>query len=70
MSFLVLRCVCCEVSFQELRDAASKNGVQTIEELHEVAIFGTGCGLCLPYVALMLRTGRVEFKVEEVKSEE
>lgn len=53
------RCVCRRVTFAELK-AMSSPGT-TVEELSQRTGCGTGCGMCRPYVALMLRTGRTAF---------
>ena len=58
---MVTRCVCCDVALTELLALARNHELTTVESLHTVACFGQGCGLCLPYVALALRTGRTAF---------
>ena len=62
---MVTRCVCCDISLAELLQQAHCHDLATVESLHTVACFGQGCGLCLPYVALALRTGRTAFEPAE-----
>jgi len=50
------RCVCHEVSFTELKELARSAGC-TLEELRDKTDCCTGCGMCEPYVRLMLKTG-------------
>ena len=57
----ISRCVCFDVPFAELRALAEVHGVHSVDELAELRPFGKKCGLCRPYVAAMLRTGRTEF---------
>ena len=61
---MVTRCICCSVTFAELLQLAARHGAQSVDELHDVAAFGTGCGLCLPYVARALATGKAEVEPE------
>lgn len=55
------RCICVGVPFRVLKEQADQAGCSTLEDLQVVADFGTGCGLCKPYVREMLRTGETEF---------
>jgi len=57
----VNRCVCMDLAFEELLSIARDNGL-TYEELSARTGCGRGCGLCGPYVKLMLRTGRTSFE--------
>ncbi len=67
------RCVCHDVTLAQLK-AMSVKGT-TIQELSEKTGCCTGCGMCKPYVALMLRTGRTDFaplpphEAERIESE-
>ncbi len=56
------RCVCHSVPFTELKKLADA-GMRTIDELSERTACCTGCGMCEPYVRLMLRTGETSFPV-------
>ena len=55
------RCVCHNRTFRELRDHARETGARTVEALQDHVSFGTGCGLCRPYVQAMLVTGQTVF---------
>lgn len=55
------RCVCHNITLAELK-ALSKPGT-TVADLSAKTGCCTGCGMCKPYVILMLRTGRTHFPV-------
>lgn len=56
------RCVCHEVSLARLQRMARERGLD-YDGLSRATGCGTGCGLCEPYVRVMLRTGRTCFEV-------
>lgn len=58
----VNRCVCHELSFSDLLAQADARGLD-FDGLRALTGCSTGCGLCGPYVRLMLRTRRVSFPV-------
>lgn len=45
------------------------NNINTFEELKKYITFGENCRLCIPYVELMIKTGRTEFEYTEVTGE-
>lgn len=55
------RCVCHSITFAQLRAMSDKN--TTVADLSTKTGCCTGCGMCRPYVVLMLRTGRTSFPV-------
>ena len=55
------RCVCVNVSFEELRRHATACGDPSFRELQKKFGCGSTCGLCAPYVKEMLRTGQTVF---------
>jgi len=55
------RCVCHDVSFEELRRHATACGESSFRELQKKFGCGSTCGLCAPYVKCMLRTGQTVF---------
>ena len=57
---VVRSCVCCRVPFEEIYDAASGREAGLVEAYRKTGCGGR-CGLCLPYIKLMLRTGRTSF---------
>lgn len=61
----IVRCVCRDRTFAFLRDS----GVVSLEQIREIYGCGTGCGLCLPFLARMLETGETEFAVEPSDAE-
>lgn len=64
---MVNRCVCRDVTFARLKALAAEHG-WGLEELSRSTGCGTVCGLCRPYIRVMLATGRTEVPVasEEV----
>lgn len=58
----VTRCICHDRSFEELRSLAAAENL-ALEQLKERTGCCTGCGMCEPYVRLMLTTGRTTFPV-------
>jgi bacterioferritin-associated ferredoxin len=50
------RCVCFDVTFRRLKDHADATGAD-FAELQRTFGCGRGCGLCVPYICRMLRTG-------------
>jgi hypothetical protein len=59
---MVDRCVCFEKKFSEMKIIAGKYNLKNIKELKEYIVFGENCKFCLPYVELMLETGKTEFE--------
>lgn len=59
---VVRRCVCYDLSFRELRDMAEREGCG-IGGLHKKTGIGARCGLCIPYIRLMLLTGKTDLPV-------
>lgn len=55
------RCVCHDVSFEELHRHATASGDGSFRDLQKTFGCGTTCGLCAPYVKQMLRTGQTVF---------
>lgn len=58
------RCYCRNVRFAELLALARKerlDAAQVCERLH----CGQQCGLCVPYIREVLRTGRTDLPVEQ-----
>ncbi|MEM1331299.1 MAG: (2Fe-2S)-binding protein [Planctomycetota bacterium] len=53
---LVTRCVCFDVTLSELKALSDADG-STIIELNRDTGCGGRCGLCIPYIKLMLQTG-------------
>lgn len=61
----VRQCVCYPYTFLELKILARENGWKQVEDITRAVGCGGGCGLCRPYLALMLKTGETAFEVVE-----
>jgi len=57
---MVNRCVCFKKTFAEILNFAQINGYNQ-EKIEEILKCGTGCGLCKPYIAECLKSGKTEF---------
>lgn len=58
----VTKCVCHDRSFEEIKEFARKNRLDSVEELQARQICSCGCHMCAPYVELMLETGETSFE--------
>ena len=58
----VRSCICFDVSFERIQKAAD-NSERGLLEAHRKTGCGGRCGLCLPYIKLMLMTGRTTLPV-------
>jgi bacterioferritin-associated ferredoxin len=58
----VSRCICFDVSFDRLREIATSTGGGLLAA-HKETGCGARCGLCLPYIQFMLRTGDTDLPV-------
>jgi len=61
-SFKVFKCICHKREFKEILEYAEANGYETVEELQSDRYCSSSCGLCIPYIQLMLETGETEFE--------
>lgn len=59
--FPIQKCVCMDVSFEALKAA----GVRDLEQIQREYGCSTECGLCLPYLVQMLKTGQTRFRISE-----
>jgi bacterioferritin-associated ferredoxin len=63
------RCVCHQVRFSRLLEVASEVG-RDFDALARTTNCGSGCGMCVPYIRLMLMTGKTSLPVmkpEDIK---
>jgi bacterioferritin-associated ferredoxin len=60
---MVDRCLCCDVTFCELKSVIDKHGLKNFDELKKHITFGDNCGICIPYVRMIFRTGKTSFDV-------
>lgn len=58
----VNRCICANVPFTELKKLAD-TGIRDLEELGRLTNCGKGCGMCIPYIRVMLATGVTDLPV-------
>lgn len=56
------RCICQNVSFVRLKQIAHERQLG-FSALCEQTRCGRSCGLCAPYIRLMLKTGETHFRV-------
>ncbi|MTI87922.1 MAG: hypothetical protein FH748_08140 [Balneolaceae bacterium] len=61
-NFLVSKCICQEKEFTEVKEYAVKHNISTVRELQEHNYCACKCGLCIPYLELMFKTGETEFE--------
>ena len=59
----VRACLCYPYSFVELKAIADAQGWATVADITRAVGCGSGCGLCRPYLAEMLRTGETAFAI-------
>lgn len=67
-SFKVTKCVCSDITFERVKEIASEEGYNSIEELQTHGISCVSCGLCEPYLEITLDTGQTEFEPGEYLS--
>ncbi|MBL8963030.1 MAG: (2Fe-2S)-binding protein [Phycisphaeraceae bacterium] len=56
------RCVCLNLTFTSLLETARSRSL-TVDQLRAVTGCGGGCGLCVPYLRLVLGTGQTSLPV-------
>lgn len=59
---IVNRCVCHNITFRELKQLAEETHA-TLDDLARRTGCTTSCGLCRPYIEVVLATGRTELPV-------
>lgn len=57
----VTKCICHKKTFVEIRKHAEQNDLSSVKELQDVNFCSNSCGLCEPYVELVLETGQTKF---------
>lgn len=60
--YKVKKCICHERTFEEIKTYAETNGYSKVEQLQNDEYCSCQCGLCAPYVELMLKTGETVFE--------
>jgi bacterioferritin-associated ferredoxin len=59
--YQVNRCICHQRTFETLKEMAEEQELESVEELQQQRLCGCGCGLCVPYLRLMFKTGKTAF---------
>ena len=58
----ISRCICHKKDFCELKEVADSRGFSSVEEFQAEKMAASSCGLCIPYLREVLRTGETEFE--------
>jgi NAD(P)H-nitrite reductase large subunit len=61
----VTECICHNRDFSEIKEYAHQNNVDSLDELQDQNYCSNSCGLCGPYVEILLQTGQTVFKPGE-----
>ncbi|MFA7237326.1 MAG: (2Fe-2S)-binding protein [Phycisphaeraceae bacterium] len=56
------RCECSNMSFEQIKQFARENNVQTVKGLKTRLPMGGYCSACSQYITLMLKTGQTRFE--------
>ena len=59
----VRACLCYPHTFEAIKALAALRQWSTVREITDVLGCGSGCGLCRPYLTLLLQTGETAFAV-------
>lgn len=59
---MVDRCVCFDKTFAEMKEVIDAEGITTFEELKKRLTFAENCNICVPYVELVIKTGKTSFE--------
>ena len=61
-SFKVTKCICCNITFEEILAYAKEHEKEDIDELRAADICSTNCRMCDPYIRITLTEGVTEFE--------
>ena len=61
----VSKCICHDRTFKEVKNYANRNDLTSVDELRNHDFCSNSCGLCAPYVEVVLQTGQLEFSPGE-----
>lgn len=59
----VTKCICHDRTFEEIKAYAAENKYTDVEELRQERYCSCSCGMCIPYVEMVLKTGETSFEV-------
>jgi bacterioferritin-associated ferredoxin len=60
---MVDRCVCYDKTFAEMKVVIDEHELTSFDELKNYITFAENCRLCVPYVELVIKTGKTKFEV-------
>ena len=60
---MVDRCICYDKTFAEMKLVIDEHGLNSFDELKNHITFAENCRLCVPYVELVIKTGKTKFEV-------
>lgn len=61
----VTECICHGRDFEEIKQYAHQNNITAIDVLQDFNYCSNSCGLCEPYVEIVLKTGQTVFEPGE-----
>lgn len=61
----VTKCICHDRSFKEVKAYAEDHNISWVDDLQNHNFCSNSCGLCIPYVEVLLETGQTEFNPGE-----
>lgn len=56
------RCICMDIPFEDVKACAEREGLDVRGVVDRLGC-GCACGMCVPYIRLVLRTGQTELPV-------
>ena len=66
---MVDRCVCSNILFLEMKQIIDNKKLKSFDDLKQIVSFGKNCSLCVPYVELIITTGKIEFEPMQITGE-
>lgn len=57
----VVKCICHDRTFEDVKSYAEEHNITSVDELQDQDVCSNSCGLCAPYVEVMLENGQTEF---------
>ncbi len=58
---MIDRCICFDKTFGDMKKIIDEHGFSSINELNSIIPFDENCGICRPYVQLVIQTGKTSF---------
>lgn len=63
MKFEVTKCICFDMTFEEMKKIMYENNINSLVELKKIKTVASNCKLCIPYINKMIETGETKFEV-------